>query len=204
MIYIDIKENIYKYQDAIIVDITNTNEKNEFRKLSPLYPHGDIPIPNTANICSKSVNDVWQKLCINSKKESFCYNVKFRKGIGINDFWDYIDARKNILIPVYCWMLENKAYDIVENLRGLSSAKTIVIIDKTINSDINNLREPFSCAFLLKSYIEGAGPYKDAIVEVEERVCKMVGRKDVCYKEIKCVAKKIANVYTGSQRILDL
>ena len=204
MIYIDIKENIYKYQDAIIVDITNTNEKNEFRKLSPLYSHGDIPLPNTTNICSKSINEVWQRLCINGKNESSYYNVRFRKGIGINDFWDYIDARKNILIPIYCWMLENKAYDIVENLRSVPSAKTVVIIDKTINSDINNLREPFSCAFLLKSYIEGTGPYKDAIVEIEECVYNMVGRKDVCYKKIKRVAKKIAKVYTDPQRILEL
>lgn len=204
MIKIDSKENIDKYSGVIIVDITGINEQNVYCKLSPFYPHGGIPIPNTPNITLNSVNDVWQELCVkNSGNKISCTNVKFRKGIYINECWDYLEARKRILIPTYCWMLENKVYDIVLYLRKLMLDYEIVIVDRFINCNIENAEEPFSCAFLLKAYIEASWPYEEAIKDVVERQIVMQGRKEICLKHKKRIPNKISRIYVDSQRVLD-
>ena len=205
MIIIDLKENLCKYQNSIIIDITTINRGNTFAKLSSYYPHGGIPIPNTPNQYLSSVNKVWQELCV--QKSNFnkleCQNLFFRKGLHINEYWTYTEARREIFIPLYCWMLENKAYDIVEYLREQLLSRTILIVDKSINCKIDNIDEPLSVAFLLQAYLEGKEPYKGAIKEITEHHHIMVGRKEVSVKRKKFVPHKIANIYTGAQRIID-
>ena len=49
MIYIENKKKkektlLAKYPNAKIVDVTS-KATNDLKKLSPFYPHGDIPIP---------------------------------------------------------------------------------------------------------------------------------------------------------------
>lgn len=207
MIIIDIEANLPKYQNVIIVDLTTIYGGNIFDKLSPYYPHGGIPIPNTPNLYQSSVNKVWQELCIkkNSNLNKSGYkNIMFRKGLNINEYWSYTEARREIFIPLYCWMLENKAFNIVEYLRKRTLKSTIVIIDKSTNCNIDNIDEPLSCAFLLKAYIEGTEPYQDAIKEVTEKKYIMVGRKEICCERKKIIFQKMACIYTDSQRILDL
>ena len=198
MIKIDIKENVDKYSNVVIVDITGINERNEYCRLSPFYPHGDIPLPNTPNEKAESVNDVWQCLCVKMDE-----SVMWKKGRLIDEYWDYVDARKNILIPIYCWMLENKAYDIVEYLRVLMEKKTILIVDRTVNAEIENIKESFSCAFLLKAYIEASWPYEDAMKDEIEFRYVMQGRREICLKSRIRMPNKISQIYVGSQRILD-
>lgn len=204
---IDIRENLHKYQNAIIVDLTIIGKVNIFNRLSPYYPHGGIPIPNTPNLCLSSVNEVWQKLCVNrcdNLNNTQHKDIMFRKGLYINEYWTYTEARRKIFIPLYCWMLENRVYNIVEYLREQSPMKRIVIIDNSINDNIDNIGQPLSSAFLLKAYIEGKAPYADAIKEVTEHHYAMVGRKEIDIQRKKIIAQKIANIYTGSQRTLDL
>lgn len=207
MIEIDIRENLHKYKSAIIVDLTTKCKMNIFNTLSPYYPHGGIPIPNTPNICLNSVSEVWQKLCVNkcgNLDNTEHENLIFKKGLYINEYWTYTEARRKIFIPLYCWMLENKAYNMVEYLREQSPLKRIVIIDNSINGNIDNVDKPLSSAFLLKAYIEGKEPYVNAIKEVTEHHYVMAGRKEIAFQKKKLIAQKIANIYTGSQRTLDL
>lgn len=206
MIKIDLNLNLSLYCDAIIIDMTAINKQNLFSRLSPYYPHGGIPIPNSPDLYVNSINEVWRILCTKNNGEFFSSDntkIRFRKGVNINEFWTYTEARWKILIPLYCWMLENKAFEIVEYLRKQSSLATIVIIDRTLNSNINNLDEPLSCAFLLKAYIEGKGPYKDAMREFIEYHNVMIGSREYLYKKKNVGFRKIANIYTGVQRILD-
>ena len=114
-----------------------------------------------------------------------------------------IEARNKILIPTYCWMLEEKAYEIIEFLRKERLNRNIVIVDNSINYCINNTEIPLSFAFLLKSYIEGIEPYKDSMKDVinEERI--LVGSKERIVKKNAIVSNKIANIYTGQQRLID-
>lgn len=205
MIAIDIKENLSKYSNAVVVDLTTIDGRNAFRKLSPYYPHGGILIPNTPNQTLNSVSEVWQKLCVKGEDDSYGIKgeIKFRKGLNINDYWTYAEARQEIFIPLYCWVLENKAFGIIEWIREQSKRYAIIIIDKSINCDIKNVDKPLSCAFLLKAYIEGNKPYENAIEEVTECSYILVGQRDFLYKKKKVIPQKIANVYIGAQRILD-
>lgn len=60
MIKIDTPTNMKEYSNAIVIDLTQARNK-----LSPYYPHGDIPIQHTSNQRYNSVNEVWQKLFVN-------------------------------------------------------------------------------------------------------------------------------------------
>ena len=64
MIYIASKrsklENIQKrFPNAIICDVTSTSN-NSLVKLSPFYPHGNIPVPFSQGVFGVSVEGIWQ------------------------------------------------------------------------------------------------------------------------------------------------
>lgn len=85
-----------------------------------------------------------------------------RKGVNGTELLGYLEARKQIYIPTYRWVLENKVYGIVERLRLASKTKTIVLLDYDTNCDVENLKKPLSHASLIKAYAEGIYPYEDA------------------------------------------
>lgn len=206
MIILNIKGKYKEFTNTRTIDLTKINSSGVFTKLSPYYPHGDIPVPNTPHIYFKSVYEVWQNLCIRQNCKNNQLNIedrKFRKGLFINEYWTLAEARRKILIPIYCWMLENKTFDIVKYLRRLCSKENITIIDNSINDDIDNIAEPLSCAFLLKAYIESSYPYQDAITKSVENIPVLVGHKLLNIRTEKSIAKKIASIYTGEQRIID-
>lgn len=194
MILIDNVENIRKYMGKVYIDLTN-----RFNKLSPYFNHGGIPIPNTPKVEMNSVSAVWNALCIKSEKLDCS---KFRKGLNINEYWNYVEARKNILIPIYRWVLENKVFDIILELRKFVPQTDIVIIDNSINCDIDNTDKPFSFAFLLKSFIEGEKPYNGVIEKVIKDIYVMTGRRDYYISKEEFVYPKI-EIYTGQQRVID-
>ena len=56
------QENILKkYPNAIIADVTS-QAKDGLVKLSPLYPHGGIPVPFSDGMTATCVEAVWQGL----------------------------------------------------------------------------------------------------------------------------------------------
>ena len=77
----------------------------------------------------------------------------------------YIDARYQIYIPTYKWVLENKVKDIIDRLREASKNKTIVLLDYDTNSDINDSSKPLSHASLVKAYAERIFPFGENIIE---------------------------------------
>lgn len=191
--------NQYQWKNSIVVDLTTINRYNPFAKLSPYYPHSDIPILNSPFLRLNSVNEVWQILCVNKGTSGDSKEVLFRKGIGINEYYTYEEARREILLPTYRWMLENKAFDIICKLREYNEkGGTIVFIDKTSNTDIADVSQPLSFAFLLKAYIECTFPYEDAMEEYEECKC-MVGRK-VLTVTVKKKRPKFITINTDAQR----
>ena len=82
-----------------------------------------------------------------------------RKGVNGTELLGYIEARKQIYIPTYQWVLENKVKDIIDRLREVSKTKTIVLLDYDTNADVDNGRKPLSHASLIKAYVEGTYPY---------------------------------------------
>ena len=178
-----------KYPMARVVDVTSSAEDRRWTKLSPFYPHGGIPIPNSDGFSSMSVEGVWQGLKVfenegidmNSFGNGTMKNIKRTQrkhgrtmghqygllGRG-EPLLDYVTARKKIYIPTYRWMLEHKAMDLVEELREVSEKETVILLDYDTNGDVEMVGKPLSHASLIKAYIEGLYPYGDK--KVEEKV----------------------------------
>ena len=78
-------------------------------------------------------------------------------------------ARKQIYIPTYRWMLENKVSSIIERMKEASKTKTIILLDYNTNQDVDDASKPLSHAFLIKAYIEGIYPYGNKKVEDNEK-----------------------------------
>ena len=171
-----------KYPNAILADVTSS-AKDGLVKLSPFYPHGGIPVPFSDGYMATCVEAIWQGLkvfegCdvdIQMFKNDTMKNIKrtvrrfgkplgHRKGVNGTELLGYIEARKQIYIPAYRWVLENKVASIIERLREASKTKTIVLLDYDTNSDVENAKKPLSHASLIKAYAEGIYPYDDVDV----------------------------------------
>lgn len=198
MIKIVTKDTIKECHNAIVIDLTQS-----WNKLSPYYLYGDIPINNTPYQYSSSVNEVWQKLYMNKKHNGVCKDALFRKGIGINEYYTYEEARRKILIPTYRWMLQEKTLDIICKLREINKQGSIImIVDRTTNTDIADISRPLSFAFLLKAYIECTSPYEDAMEEYEEHRTVTNGRKECDVVRIE-KRPKLITIYNDAQRRFD-
>ena len=172
-----------KYPNAILADVTS-GAKDGLKKLSPFYPHYGIPVPFSEGYTAACVEAIWQGLKVfegcdvdvqmfqndtmkNIKRtvRRFGKPLGHRKGVHGTELLGYIEARKQIYIPTYRWILENKVSDIIERLRSASnSGKTIVLLDYDTNDDVENAKKPLSHASLIKAYAEGLYPYEDVII----------------------------------------
>ena len=174
-------ETLYKKYgaDAIIADVTS-KAQDALAKLSPFYPHGGIPVPNSEGYTATCGEAIWQGLKVfetadidtemfrndtmrNIKRtvRRFGKPLGHRYGVGSQELLSYIDARKRIYIPTYRWVLENKVMHSIERLREASKAKTVILLDYDTNADVDNPRKPLSHASLVKAYAEGIYPYVD-------------------------------------------
>ena len=170
-------ENILKkYPGALMIDVTSRS-KNDYVKLSPFYPHGGIPVPYSSGYIASSVEAIWQglkvfehndvdtSLFLNNTMRGLKRTVRkfgkplgHRRGVNGIELLGYIDARKQIYIPTYKWMLENRVQELTERLYEVSKVKTIVLLDYNTNADIENPCKPLSHASLIKAYIEDTYP----------------------------------------------
>ncbi len=177
-------ENILKrYPGAILIDVTS-KASDDWVKLSPFYPHGGIPEPFTEGMTASCVEAIWQGLKVfehcdvdtslfaNTTMRGLKRTVRkygkplgHRKGVYGTELLGYIEARKQIYIPTYRWMLEHKVQAIIERLRELSKTKTIVLLDYDTNADVENAAKPLSHASLIKAYVEGIYPYGEKVAQ---------------------------------------
>jgi hypothetical protein len=180
-------ENILKqYPDAILADVTST-ARDDLRKLSPFYPHGGIPVPFSPGMTATCVEAIWQGLKVFEHADvdtslftndtmhglkrtvrKFGCPLGHRKGVHGTELLGYIEARKQIYIPTYKWMLEHKAATIIDRLREASKTKTIILLDYDTNADVENAKKPLSHASLIKAYVEGIYPYGDEHRDTDE------------------------------------
>ena len=173
-------ENILKkYPDAVVADVTS-QAKDGLVRLSPFYPHGDIPVPFSEGYTAACVEGVWQGLKVFEDEDidismfsnDTMKNIKrtvrkhgrvlgHRKGVLGTEILGYMEAKHQIYIPTYRWMLEHKAMDIIERLRKASETKTIVLLDYNTCCDVDDEIKPLSHAYLVKAYAEGLYPFDD-------------------------------------------
>lgn len=173
-------ENILKkHPNAIIADVTS-QAKDGLVKLSPFYPHGGIPVPFSEGYTATCVEGIWQGLKVFENEDidisMFCNdNMKgikrtvrkhgrvlgHRKGVRGTEILGYVEAKHQIYILAYRWMLEHKAMDIIERLRKASETKTIVLLDYNTCCNVDDVTKPLSHAYLVKAYAEGLYPFDD-------------------------------------------
>ena len=178
-----------KYPDAILADVTS-GAKDGLVKLSPFYPHGGIPVPFSEGYTATCVEAIWQglkvfegcdvdtSLFLNDTMKGLKRTVRrygkplgHRKGVNGTELLGYIEARKQIYIPTYKWVLENKVASIIEKMKEASKTKTIVLLDYDTNADVDNPKKPLSHASLIKAYVEGIYPYGEKLkLEAKKKV----------------------------------
>jgi hypothetical protein len=225
MIYIENKKKkektlLAKYPNAKIADVTS-KATTGLVKLSPFYPHGDIPIPFSENRKAKSVEGIWQALKVfesadideamftNDTMKDIKRTVRkygkplgHRKGVKGTDLLSYIEARIEIYLPSYLWVLENKVSEIIERLKEASQKEDIVLLDYETNCDVLNPKKPLSHAFLVKAYVEGQYPKAtDLYKELEQRKLNPVEEKPK-KKATKPRTKKTQNKKDDNQTTL--
>ena len=191
-----------KYPDAILADVTS-GAKDGLRKLSPFYPHGGIPVPFSDGYTATCVEAIWQGLKVfegadidvQMFKNDTMKNIKrtvrrfgkplgHRKGVNGKELLGYIEARKQIYIPTYRWMLEHKVAHIIKRLKEASnSGKTIVLLDYDTNAEVENAKKPLSHATLIKAYVEGTYQYGENSSKVSKEKKTSVTTKGKSRKE---------------------
>ena len=183
------------YPDAILADVTS-GAKDGLVKLSPFYPHGGIPVPFSEDYTATCVEAIWQGLKVfegadvdtslfqNDTMKGLKRTVRrfgnplgHRRGVNGTELLGYIEARKQIYIPTYRWVLENKVANIIERLKAANEeGKTIVLLDYDTNADVENAKKPLSHASLIKAYVEGIYPYGEK-VSAEKETCIAPSKK---------------------------
>lgn len=190
-----------KYPDAILADVTSSSP-NDLKKLSPFFPHGDIPVSFSEGYTATCVEAIWQGLKVfegydvdtslfgNDTMKGLKRTVRkygkplgHRKGVNGTELLGYIEARKQIYIPTYKWVLENKVPQIIERLREASKTKTIVLLDYDTNADVENAKKPLSHASLIKAYVDGIYPYGEKKEVKPETGAKKTTKKKKTKKE---------------------
>ncbi len=206
-------ERILKdFPNADILDITSSSDKRYAQLLSPFYPHGNIPIPNTPELKATCVEAVWQGLKVFANadvdfetfKNDTMHNLKrtvrkygppigHRYGAFSQTILNYFDARMLIYLPTYKYVLDNvpEVHHIIERIRERARNHVVILLDYNTNTDFRDTSKPLSHAELVKMYIEGTYPEysKDIkpLTEEERKEKKANDRK--LKKEVKEASK---------------
>ena len=154
--------------NTIFLDVTSKST-NQYIKFSPFYPHGNIPIPFSEENRSQTVEGIWQGLkyienegidesrfhIINMKNiKRKGHVLGHQKGTSSTTLLSYLEARIEIYIPTYNWILENLLTQLIEEIYHISKFKDVILLDYNTNQNIENVNTPLSHAYLIKKYIE--------------------------------------------------
>lgn len=165
-----------RFPDSQIIDVTSKGSV-PWVKFSPFYPHGKIPVPLSPGTFAESVEGIWQALkvfesCDIDTSKFFITNMKgikrttrsngrvlgHRAGVNGERLLTYLEARRQIYLPAYLWVLENSLCAEVGQLRRIAASKPIILLDYETNCDIENLSTPLSHAGLVKRHLENDWP----------------------------------------------
>jgi hypothetical protein len=70
----------------------------------------------------------------------------------------YREARLQICLPAYQWVLENCLQSEIARLRKLGGEQLVILLDYETNTEVENLRRPLSHASLIIQYLNGTYP----------------------------------------------
>jgi len=164
------------FPGARIIDVTSKGPQPWVR-MSPFYPHGDIPVPLSADTVAQSVEGIWQALKVfagcdvdTSKLQVVSMTglkrtvrkygpvLGHRAGLAGEQLLAYEEARRRIFLPAYRWVLEHRVADLVEELRIAAGDGEVVLLDYMVNGDVTDTSSALSHAALIALYIENRWP----------------------------------------------
>ncbi len=155
------------YPSALIIDVTSQGEQ-PWVKFSPFYPHGDIPVPFSPGITATSVEGIWQGLKVFEKagidvrkfsitnmsgikrsSRTFGSVLGHQAGVNSDTLLSYREARTQIYVPIYQWVLTHHLQNEIEQLKVEGRQRQVVLLDYETNSDLDDLSKPLSHAALI-------------------------------------------------------
>jgi len=168
-------ETIQKqYPNAKIIDLTSKSDL-PWIKFSPFYPHGNIPVIDSPEYFSQSVEGIWQGLKVFEREDIDLskFNITnmkgikrtikklgkvigHRKGVNSSDILGYQAARLKIYLPTYRFVLKNCLIDEIKDLKSKLNNSDLVFLDYETNTDLYNLNRPLSHASLVASYLQNS------------------------------------------------
>ena len=164
---------------GMIIDVTSKGEM-PWRRFSPFFPHGGIPVPYFPGRTAASVEGIWQGLkrfenedCVDPsyfdldtmrdlKRTSRGRGrsgmprgrvLGHQRGADSDVLLDYVSARRAIYLPSYRWVLTLRLHDEVKALRDTARTHTLVLVDYTTNGDVTATDRPLSHAALIRAYL---------------------------------------------------
>lgn len=75
-----------------------------------------------------------------------------------HDLLDYLEARREIYLPSYKWVLDHHLGRLVGKLRSLAEAEDVILLDYSVNTDVDDLTRPLSHAGLVALHVAGEWP----------------------------------------------
>jgi hypothetical protein len=164
------------FPDGEFVDVTSHGPK-PWCEFSPLFPHGEIPVPFSPGVTSVSVEGVWQGLKVFENEDvdrrKFAVgNMKgihrtterhgplrgHRAGVKGKKLFDHAEARRKIYLPTYRWVLENRLSGTLDDIRGMAATANVVLLDDETEFDCDDLTKPLSHAALIVCFLEDRWP----------------------------------------------
>ena len=163
-----------RWPGAATVDVTSRGPE-PWRRFSPFYPHGGIPVPGLDGTQAQSVEGLWQGLKVFEHEDTDPdkLEVTTMRGIkrpaggrrgavrghrlgpgGAAVLLGYAEARRQIYLPAYRWVLENRLGPELAELRALAAHRRLVLLDYETNADLADLTRPLSHAALVKAFLE--------------------------------------------------
>lgn len=169
---------------AHVIDVTSGGVL-PWRRFSPFFPHGGIPVPGWPGRTAASVEGIWQGLKRFEHEdvidEAVLDNTSMRnikrssrargrsgtpRGRVLGHQWGedreallgYMDARLRIYIPSFLWVLEHRLGREVALLREMVREGSVALLDYTTNADVAQTARPLSHAALIRAYLLEHGP----------------------------------------------
>lgn len=153
----------------MVIDVSNRSVDPTWKKFSPTFAHGDIPVPGRTGVTSVTVEGIWQGLKTfkeGSGIDTSRFNEKNEKGVtrskrkyGEIAGYMYADqivnearARLDVFVPAYQWVLENKLKMEVQTIIDqMKTGKNIALVDHNIGENVNDeTNKRFSHAAIIK------------------------------------------------------
>ena len=165
-----------EHPGAALLDVTSRGDPPWVR-FSPFYPHGGIPVPFSPGVTAMSVEGIWQALKVFESADVDPTRLEVadmkgikrtvrrngavhghRRGLRGRSLLGYEAARREIYLPSYRWILENRLQDELAGLGRLLASGPVVLLDYETNACIGDLSRPLSHASLVAAHLRDAWP----------------------------------------------